>query len=73
MVWTIPVTWEMCGCIPIKADTLEAAMEIAKDPDGHLPLPADGEYVDGSWCLSSTDPEYVRLFQNTQVRKEDRK
>lgn len=63
MLWKIPVTWEMYGCIEIEADTLEKAMKIGADPDGELPLPTNGSYVDGSWQLSSTDPNEVALFQ----------
>ncbi|MCI9350154.1 MAG: hypothetical protein HFF83_13195 [Oscillibacter sp.] len=66
MLWKIPVTWEMYGCVRIEAETLEEAMAIAEDPDGRIPLPDDGAYVDGSWTLSSTEPEDVRLFQMPQ-------
>lgn len=69
-VWKIPVTWEMYGVVRVEADTLKAAMEIAEDPDGDIPLPEDGNYVDGSWALSSMDPEYVQLFQGSQTQKE---
>lgn len=71
MIWKIPVIWEMCGCIQVEADTLETAMKAAEDPEGNIPLPADGSYVDGSWTLSSTGPGYVRLFQDAQTQKED--
>lgn len=66
MLWNIPVTWEMYGCVRIEAETLEEAMAIAEDPDGMIPLPDDGAYVDSSWTLSSTEPEDVRLFQMPQ-------
>lgn len=66
MLWKIPVTWEMYGCVRIEAETLEEAMSIVEDPDGRIPLPDDGAYVDGSWTLSSTEPEDVRLFQMPQ-------
>ena len=66
MLWKIPVTWEMYGCVRIEAETLEEAMAIAEDPDGRIPLPDDGAYVDGSWTLASTEPEDVRLFQMPQ-------
>ena len=66
MLWKVPVTWEMYGCVQIEAETLEAAMAIAEDPDGQIPLLDDGAYVDGSWALSCTEPEDVRLFQTPQ-------
>ena len=37
--WTIPVTWEMCGKVKVRAATIEEAMEIAKDEEGVIPLP----------------------------------
>ena len=65
--WTIPVTWEMCGKVKVRAATIEEAMEIAKDEEGVIPLPDDGDYVDSSWHLSYEDPEEVReLFNSNQ-------
>lgn len=63
MLWKIPVTWEMCACIEVEADTLEEAMKVAEDPDGKIPLPSDGSYVDGSWVLSSTDRDEIAILQ----------
>ena len=68
--WKIPVTWQMCGFVYIDAPTLEEAMEIAKDEDGTIPLPNDGNYVDGSWELSDSNPDYVReCYNNNQKNK----
>lgn len=68
--WKIPVTWQMCGFVYIDALTLEEAMEIAKDEDGQIPLPIDGNYVDGSWELSDPNPDYVReCYNNNQKNK----
>lgn len=58
--WEIPVTWEVCAKIKIKANTLEEAMEIARDDEGIIPLPTDTDYVDGSWRLSEEDVDFVR-------------
>ena len=63
MVWKIPVTWEMCAYIKVEAATLEEAMKIAEDPDGKIPLPSDGSYVDGSWALSSTERDEIAILQ----------
>ena len=69
--WKIPVSWEMCGVVKIEAETLEEAMEIARDDDGVIPLP-DGEYVDGSWRLADTDTEFIReIYNNNQKDKEE--
>ena len=50
--WQIPVCWEMCGMVTVEADTLEEAVEIARDDDGDIPLPDDAYYVDGRRDLS---------------------
>lgn len=65
MLWKMPVTWEMCACIEVEADTLDEAMKIAEDPDGKIPLPTNGSYVDGSWTLSTTEREEIMVFQET--------
>ena len=68
--WKIPVTWEMCGIVTVKADTLEGAMDIARNDDGVL-IPEDGGYVDGSWDLSMDDEETVReCYNNNQTDEE---
>lgn len=61
--WKIPVTWEVYGMVKIEANTLEEAMEIARDDEGVIPLP-EGDYVDGSWRLTETDKELVRELYN---------
>ena len=62
--WKIPVTWDVCGYVYIDADTLEEAMETARDDEGIIPLPTESDYVDGSWRLSETDKEIVRELYN---------
>lgn len=32
--WKIPVTWSVGGCVYVTAETLEEAVEIAKDKEG---------------------------------------
>lgn len=62
--WRIPVVWEMHGTVEVVADTLAEAIELAKDPDGTIPLPEDGYYLDESWAVASEDVEYVRECYN---------
>ena len=62
--WEIPVTWEMMALIKVKAASLEEALAIAKDDDGVIPLPNDGDYVDGSWRVTDTDLDLVRSLYN---------
>ena len=68
--WKIPVTWEVCGYVYVDADTLEEAMETARDDEGVIPLPDDNDYVDGSWRLSETDENFVREMYNDNQQDE---
>lgn len=67
--WKIPVEWAMSALIDIEAETLEEAMEIARDDIGNIELPIDGEYIDGSWQLEMDDTERVRECYNTTSPK----
>ena len=51
----LAVTWQMCGYVDIDADTMEEAMEKFYEESDHIKLPRDGEYVDGSFELSTDD------------------
>lgn len=68
--WKIPVTWEVCGYVYVDADTLNEAMETARDDEGVIPLPDDNDYVDGSWRLSETDENFVREMYNDNQEDE---
>lgn len=58
----IAVTWEMCGYIEVEADSIEEAMDmVRKNPDNY-PLPYDGgDYVDGSFCLTTDDVDEMKV------------
>lgn len=65
--WKVPVTWEVCGTVWVEADTLEDAIDIARDDEGVIPLPDDSDYVDSSWRVTDEDVEAVRsLYNNNQ-------
>lgn len=52
----VAVTWEMCGYVDIpEAKTVEEAMGIFNKDSDYISLPTDGEYVDGSFQLSTDD------------------
>ena len=68
--WVIPVTWEVCGKVSVKANTLQEAMTIARDEAGEVPLPDESDYVDGSWQLSSEDEAYIRCCLNDSKKDE---
>lgn len=58
----VAVTWEMCGYVDIDADTMEEAMEKFYEDSDHIKLPANREYVDGSFQLSSEDMEEMEAM-----------
>ena len=62
--WNIPVTWEVYGYVVIEANTLEEAIEKARDDVGVIPLPEENNYVDGSWRVTEEDAEVVRELYN---------
>ena len=60
--WSIPVSWEVCGMVKIKANTLEEAIHTARHDDT-IELPY-GEYVDGSFDVTVDDDELIRVAYN---------
>ncbi len=60
----LAVTWEMCGYVDVEADTLEEAMEKFNDECDYIKLPTDGEYVDGSFQLSTQDVDEMDAMVN---------
>ena len=55
-------TWEMCGYVDIDADTMEEAMEKFNNESDYIKLPTNGEYVDGSFQLTSDDVEVMEAM-----------
>ena len=66
----ISVTWEMQGFIDIDAPTVEEAMEEFLDNRATIPLPKNGEYIEGTFNLGSDDPEIQKLFADIPDEKE---
>ncbi len=60
----IAVIWEMCGYIEVEANSIQEAMEKVKENPDDYPLPYDGEYVDGSFRLSTDDVEEMEVICN---------
>ena len=59
----IAVTWEMCGYVDIpNAKTITEAMEFFERESDYIKLPTDGEYVDGSFQLSTDDKEEMEVM-----------
>ena len=57
----IPVTWEVCGYVYVEADTIEEALEKFDETCDDMPLP-EGDYVDGSFQVTSRDDEYIKFL-----------
>lgn len=59
----LPVSWEVSGFVEVEADSIEKAMEYFEENVDSFSLPNDWEYVDGSFALTCTEPEYIKLHQ----------
>ena len=69
--WKIPVSYRMVATINVEANTLDEAIEIAKDRDGVIPIPDNGEYLDSSWTVDYLDyKEYIRYWFNHDQKDE---
>ena len=66
----IPVVWKEMGIVVVEADTLEKAIEIARDDDGVIPIPDNGEFLDGTWEVDCEDEDYLRKFYNDNQEDE---
>ena len=62
--WKIPVVWQEMGVVKVEANTLAEAIEIARDDDGVIPIPDNGEFLDGTWEVDCTDIDYLRKWYN---------
>ena len=58
----VAVTWQMCGYVDIPADTMEEAMEKFNNESDYIKLPTNGEYIDGSFQLTSDDVEEMEAM-----------
>ncbi len=69
----IPVTWEVCGNIPVVARNLREAMDnVIENPDDY-PLPSENSYIDGSFCISCDDEEVVKANHEWVLNNEKNK
>ena len=67
----VPFVWQVSGTgkvdVPVRAgdsveEILERALEKAEAESDHIPLPADGTYVDGSFEAVADDPEELGFY-----------
>ena len=68
--WKIPVAWTMMGVINVSAETLDEAIEIAKDDAGVIPIPDNGTFLDGAWEVDCSDSAYIREWYNDNRQDE---
>lgn len=60
----IAVTWQMCGYVDVPENDIESAMTYFENNSDYIKLPTDGEYVDGSFELSTDDPDEMEAMCN---------
>lgn len=61
----LAVTWQMCGYVDIpNATSIESAMIYFENNSDYIKLPTNGEYVDGSFELSTDDPDEMKVMCN---------
>ena len=65
----LPVTWEMCGKVRIKARNIKDAISKFYEEIDEIELPSSSAYVDGSFGLSTEEIEIIALYN--KVDKEN--
>ena len=61
--WIVPVTYEVCGFIKVKAKSAEeACKKVHENPDDY-PLPHQTDYIDGSFDVSCNLEEASALSE----------
>ena len=55
--YEIPCVWEVYGTLEVEASSLEEAIELAERDDS--PMPADSDYVDGSFQVDRDIAEEI--------------
>ena len=59
----LPVTWEAFGIVEIEANSIEEAVNYFNENSDYINMPKNSEYVGGSFRLSESDPDFIKLFQ----------
>ena len=59
----LPVTWEAFGIVEIEANSIEEAVNYFNENSDYINMPKNSEYVDGSFRLSESDPDFIKLYQ----------
>lgn len=61
LVYEVPVTWEMCGTVNVKSNSIQGAIEAVELDEDNILIPK-GEYVDSSLRLSSENTEELKAM-----------
>lgn len=61
--WIVPVTWEACGFIKVRADSATEACQLVHDNPDEYPLPYQYEYVDASFDISGNVEEASEMTE----------
>lgn len=70
--YIIPITWECYGTIQITGvKNLKEAMEVAKRYKDDLPIPTNGDYIDGSFKLNFEEDGEESLINAQSFAKYD--
>lgn len=59
----VPVTWEACGFIKVKASSALVACQMVHDNPDDYPLPYQSEYVDASFNISGDIEEAAAMSE----------
>ena len=68
----LPVTWEECSVAEVEAENLEEAIEYFNEHSDEIDTPNEKHYVDGSFCLSTTEVEELRLVPEQEKNLRDK-
>ena len=60
----LAVTWQMCGYVDVPENDIVSAMTYFENNSDYIKLPTEGEYVDGSFELSTDDPDEMEAMCN---------
>lgn len=70
----VPVTWEMCGLIKVKANSPYKAFMKVKNDEEYYSLPKVQNYVDASFAPSFDTEEmieeYTKMYENGELKGE---
>ena len=59
--WIVPVTWEACGFIKVRAESAEEACKKVHEDADDYPLPYQSEYIDASFDISGSIEEATEM------------